>query len=233
MDVRKSMFMNWRTCPLMYKAIWVDGMRSPAGVEQQFGTMFHDSAAKLFKELNYERLKSGEELINVAREQQLLPGEPEFLADWMLRLILWEGKRLFQFKDVDRWKPLFLEQEFRGNGFLCHVDRIDLSETNALRIVEYKTNKSFRRSPMREELTFYLVAINAIKPIPEKRATDIAIFNPQLDMWYIETIPDRYINMVARRIQQVRMSEVFPARPSLFCRYCVRLQKCLDEEVFD
>lgn len=241
--IRKSQLAHWKICPRLYESIWILNMPSQPGVEQQFGTMFHRFTAKFFSAVDYEKLqqcKTANETYDLFTS--MLNSYPNVIWSWIDNFLRFEANRweFIRGKAQDPlywWKPVALELELQvpSIGLVHHVDRIDRVSTGTLINIEYKTDKWWYISKLRWELAFYNIGINASKHF-DVPCTHIGAFNPQLNRWFSEICTIRLRNATYRLIRQFRRSIEtgdFPPRPSQFCRYCVALQRCIDDGIFN
>jgi putative RecB family exonuclease len=150
---RASDFMQ---CPLLYRFRVIDKLPSAPSAAAARGTLVHSVLEKLFD------LPAGGRTIEAATALvepswlALLEGEPELaelvdqsdvaaVASWFsdaVSLI----QRWFTLEDPTRLEPaereLYVETDLDGLTLRGYVDRLDLTPTGEMRVVDYKTGRS-------------------------------------------------------------------------------------------
>ena len=150
---RASDFMQ---CPLLYRFRVIDKLPSAPSAAAARGTLVHSVLEQLFD------LPAGGRTIEAATALvepswlALLEGEPE-LADLVdqtdvAALASWFGdavsliERWFTLEDPTRLEPaereLYVETDLDGLTLRGYVDRLDLTPTGEMRVVDYKTGRS-------------------------------------------------------------------------------------------
>lgn len=150
---RASDFMQ---CPLLYRFRVVDKLPSAPSAAAARGTLVHSVLERLFD------LPAGGRTIGAAAAlvepqwQALLEGEPELagLVDEAdaAAVATWFGdavaliEKWFSLEDPTRLEPaereLYVETEVDGLTLRGYVDRLDLTATGEMRVVDYKTGKA-------------------------------------------------------------------------------------------
>ncbi|MEP7016898.1 MAG: PD-(D/E)XK nuclease family protein [Actinomycetota bacterium] len=150
---RASDFMQ---CPLLYRFRVIDKLPSAPSAAAARGTLVHSVLERLFD------LPAGGRTIEAATalvEPQwlaLLEGEPELaeLVDQtdVAAVASWFGdavsliERWFTLEDPTRLEPaereLYVETDLDGLTLRGYVDRLDLTPTGEMRVVDYKTGRS-------------------------------------------------------------------------------------------
>ena len=143
-------------CPLLYRFRVIDKLPSAPSAAAARGTLVHSVLEKLFD------LPAGGRTIEAATalvEPQwlaLLEGEPELaeLVDQtdVAAVASWFGdavsliERWFTLEDPTRLEPaereLYVETDLDGLTLRGYVDRLDLTPTGEMRVVDYKTGRS-------------------------------------------------------------------------------------------
>lgn len=150
---RASDFMQ---CPLLYRFRVIDKLPSAPSAAAARGTLVHSVLEQLFD------LPAGGRTIEAATALvepswlALLEGEPE-LADLVdqadvAAVASWFGdavsliERWFTLEDPTRLEPaereLYVETDLDGLTLRGYVDRLDLTPTGEMRVVDYKTGRS-------------------------------------------------------------------------------------------
>jgi len=150
---RASDFMQ---CPLLYRFRVIDKLPQAPSAAAARGTLVHSVLERLFD------LPAGSRTIEAAAAlvepqwQALLEGEPELavLLDETdaAAVATWFGdavsliERWFALEDPTRLEPaereLYVETEVDGLTLRGYVDRLDLTPTGEMRVVDYKTGRS-------------------------------------------------------------------------------------------
>ncbi len=143
-------------CPLLYRFRVIDKLPSAPSAAAARGTLVHSVLERLFD------LPAGGRTIEAATalvEPQwlaLLEGEPELaeLVDQtdVAAVASWFGdavsliERWFTLEDPTRLEPaereLYVETDLDGLTLRGYVDRLDLTATGEMRVVDYKTGRS-------------------------------------------------------------------------------------------
>jgi len=230
-------------CPAIYDYNWVQNLTSPQGVEQQFGTQFHDSTKVFFDRVvdqELEKCKDAREAFDYFLHT--FKFEHPVVGKWFQNFLIFEANRWGYLKVAAKeplkfWRPVAYEMSLLSKpvGFMMHVDRIDrLSDGNLINI-EYKAEKYINMSSLRGELNFYNYGINASGKYTEQ-VTMIGYYNPLLHRQFSEQLKPRSVQYMLRQVTLCRRgiaSGVFTPRPQRFCRYCSHNFRCLARGVFD
>jgi hypothetical protein len=241
-NVRKSAFMQWKHCPKQYEWVWEDGNGGDRSVEGTYGTMFHSGAEQFFKEVNQKALRKCTNKIDAYNSFSDFQIDHPVVHPWFenfkwFEAIRWE--ELANNHDVDTammyWLPVMMELEIvetKSVGMTMHIDRVNRMEPHVLMNVEYKTSKSWYVSSLRLECAFYNLGINMSEVFTDPTLY-YAVLNPQLNRSFMERITDRLVRRLLKDLtlckESIRDRE-FAYKPSFLCRWCGRLQKCLDED---
>ena len=244
--VRKSSWKHWKLCPKLFDYVWIQKLPSAPGVEQQFGSMFHDGARRFMEAMKDDNgamlhgVKTWQEALSIFKGS--LAFEHPVVGKWMANFFEFEAKRWQWLAEraaepFKYWSPVAIEEEVlsKKKGYLMHIDRIDRLSDNNLIGIDYKTNKRMNPSDVRGELNFYCEGINTSGRFTE-RCTMVACYNPQVNRVFVEPFKPRSLAYVERIIHQCRLNILsgdFRPRPQRYCRYCSFNTKCLEAGVFD
>jgi len=150
---RASDFMQ---CPLLYRFRVIDKLPSAPSAAAARGTLVHSVLERLFDLPADGRTIEAATALVEPQWLALLEGEPE-LADLVdgtdvEALASWFGdavsliERWFTLEDPTRLEPaereLYVETDLDGLTLRGYVDRLDLSATGEMRVVDYKTGRS-------------------------------------------------------------------------------------------
>ena len=150
---RASDFMQ---CPLLYRFRVIDKLPSAPSAAAARGTLVHSVLERLFDLPADGRTIEAATALVEPQWLALLEGEPE-LADLVdetdvAAVASWFGdavsliERWFTLEDPTRLEPaereLYVETDLDGLTLRGYVDRLDLSATGEMRVVDYKTGRS-------------------------------------------------------------------------------------------
>jgi len=237
----KTAWKTWRKCPKLFEYLFVNSNPPSDAVELQFGRIFHEFAEKFHGRVDAMSLlgcNTAIETLEVFKSQTV--NQPVVKA-WVENFKLFETARWMYCKQnftepLTYWKPLAVERTIRLEGLgTVHVDRIQYYDKQSLMNCEYKSGKTFDIRDLRSELALYNIAVNKYGGF-SLPCLWIGAYNPQLNVAFVERIMQRTVSAVWRNIQLFRTSVTkreFLYKPSFFCRWCPRLQLCIDEKVFD
>jgi len=143
-------------CPLLYRFRVIDKLPSPPNAAAARGTLVHAVLERLFDLPSAGRTIEAAAALVEPQWQELLLERPE-LADLVEEsdpdaLALWFGnaisllERWFTLEDPTRLEPaereLRVETDLDGLTLRGIVDRLDLTATGEMRVVDYKTGKA-------------------------------------------------------------------------------------------
>jgi hypothetical protein len=238
--VRKSAYMNWRLCPKLYEYVWEQKHESGSSAEGDFGSMFHSGGEQFFMEVNQNKLLQCKTAVEALKVFEPFSIDHPVVGPWFENFKAFEANRWKGCIDAHKdralqfWLPVVVELELFSPlcGTEMHIDRINRYTDHELMNVEYKTEKMWLVSKLREELAFYNIGINTSKMFSDP-CQYIAVFNPQLNKAFMERITTRLLKRLLTNLVACKESirdKAFHHKPSYFCRYCPRLQICLEED---
>jgi putative RecB family exonuclease len=147
---------DFMQCPLLYRFRVIDKLPSPPSAAAARGTLVHAVLERLFDLSASARTIEAAAALVEPQWKALLADEPE-LADLVdesdpVALASWFGdavtliERWFTLEDPTRLEPaereLYVETDLDGLTLRGYVDRLDLTPTGEMRIVDYKTGRS-------------------------------------------------------------------------------------------
>ena len=150
---RASDFMQ---CPLLYRFRVIDKLPSAPSAAAARGTLVHSVLERLFDLPADGRTIEAAAALVEPQWRALLEGEPE-LADLvdetdLAAMASWFGdavsliERWFTLEDPTRLEPsereLYVETDLDGLTLRGYVDRLDVTPTGEMRVVDYKTGRS-------------------------------------------------------------------------------------------
>ena len=150
---RASDFMQ---CPLLYRFRVIDKLPQAPSAAAARGTLVHSVLERLFDLPAAGRTIEAAAAMVEPQWQALLEGEPELAAlvdeSDGAAVATWFGdavsliERWFTLEDPTRLEPdqreLYVETEVAGLTLRGYVDRLDLTPTGEMRVVDYKTGRS-------------------------------------------------------------------------------------------
>ncbi|HRW17229.1 MAG TPA: PD-(D/E)XK nuclease family protein [Dermatophilaceae bacterium] len=164
---------DFKQCPMLYRFRVVDRLAAPASPAAARGTLVHSVLERLFDLPAAERTPEAAATLVAPAWAALVEEEPGYAAlladraesDWFAearRLV----ERWFTLEDPTRLEPqareLYVEAELDGLVLRGYVDRLDVRDDGALRIVDYKTGRSpselFERASL-FQMRFYALVL--------------------------------------------------------------------------
>ena len=150
---RASDFMQ---CPLLYRFRVIDKLPQAPSAAAARGTLVHSVLERLFDLPADARTIEAAAAMVEPQWQALLEGEPELaeLVDEsdLAAVASWFGdavsliERWFTLEDPTRLEPaereLYVETDLEGLTLRGYVDRLDVTPTGEMRVVDYKTGRS-------------------------------------------------------------------------------------------
>lgn len=230
---------DFKSCPLKYRYRAIDRLPEPPSAAAARGTLVHSALESLFRRPREERVEGvatgllpGLWRDMVEREPDLggLPGVTD-LGAWLgsARALL---RQYFQLEDPSRFDPEACELHLEvtlpaGVPTRGYVDRLDVSPTGMLRIVDYKTGKAPRAAYADDalfQLKFYALMLYRLRGVVAARLRLLYLG----DGGIIEFTPDE-AGLVAfestvvtlwETISAARESGRFPTKRSRLCDWC-------------
>jgi RecB family exonuclease len=224
-------------------------------VSLQFGKIFHTFAESFFELCDYEKLRqatNAREAYEVFRD---LTVENPVVKKWVDNFKRFEANRwetcLYRFPQdpIKYWRPVATELELwiPSTGQLLHIDRISWMDERSLINLDYKTGRADDIKELRPELTFYNIGVNAKdkyrlvdgKKVPFTLPAPclwIGSYNPTLDIPMCEKVKQISTTCVIKSLWKMRAgirAGDYPFKPSGLCRWCPRLQGCLDDGIIN
>lgn len=237
----KTAWKTWKKCPALFQYLFIENNPPSDAVEMQFGRTFHEFAQTFHGNVNEQELSFCSNAIDTMMTFRKLTAEQPVVKVWVENFKLFEVARWLYCKQnypnpLEYWKPIAAEKEIRFNDIgLIHVDRIQKYDAQSLMVCEYKSGKTFDISDLRSELTLYCIGINKYGGFTLP-CLWLAAYNPQLNVSFLERVTQRATSAVWYSLQKFKAAidkKDFPYKPSFFCRWCPRLQRCIDEKVFE
>ena len=143
-------------CPLLYRFRVIDKLPAAPSPAAARGTLVHSVLERLFDLPAESRTIEAASALVEPQWQALLESEPELTdlvdATDLAAMASWFGdavsliERWFTLEDPTRLEPaereLYIETDLDGLTLRGYVDRLDLTPTGEMRVVDYKTGRS-------------------------------------------------------------------------------------------
>jgi len=230
---------DFKTCPLMYRFRAIDKIPEPPSVPAVRGTLVHAVLERLYSLPAAERTEAAAVASLPELWSTLVEQRPEL--DGMVseaELDAWFGAAgallhtYFGLEDPTRLEPQACELRVEvdladgvpARGF---IDRLDVSPTGLVRVVDYKTGRSPADSYAGDvlfQLKFYALMLYRLRGVVATRLRLVYLGDAQL----LEYAPDeagllsfeRGVVALWRAIEQASATGVFPARRGRLCDWC-------------
>jgi len=236
----KTAWKTWRKCPKLFEYLFIEHHPPSDAVEMLLGRTFHEFAQSFHEKVDSLKLMECTTAIDAMKVFEPLTVDQPIVKSWVENFKLFEVSRWLYFRRqfskeeaLKYWKPLAAELEIRFDELgRIHVDRIQLYDSMSLMNCEYKSGKTWDIRDLRSELTLYNIGINKYGTF-KLPCLWIGAYNPQLNLSFVERVTQRSTSATWRSLMQFKDANNFSYKPSFFCRWCPRLQLCIDEKVFD
>jgi putative RecB family exonuclease len=237
---------DFLACPLLYRFRVIDHLKEPPSPAAARGTLVHAVLERLFDEPSAGRTPAAARSLLEPQWQRLAAAEPELaelfadeeqLAPWLDEAATMLD-RYFTLEDPTRLEPAYREMSVQamlesGLALRGYIDRLDVANSGAVRIVDYKTGTAPREEYEARalfQMKFYaLVLWRASGTIPRLLQL-IYLGNGEI----VRYAPDeadliateRKINALWRAIERARSTGDWRPRPSRLCEWCTHQAIC-------
>jgi RecB family exonuclease len=231
-----SRLRRYTQCPRSYELHYLAQRPSVAAIAPEFGTVLHAALESLYKQVQAERLRGPfplDRLVAAYERAWASSGLRDFSEFQQGLGILTRYAKLHPTVDCDQ--VLAVEQEFRiGIGrfwVIGKIDRVDRVSADAVRVVDYKSNRLvFSREEVDEDLQLSLYELAARTLWPWVRRVELA-FHMLRHNLVLETSRNEqqleaaraYVAVTGRLIES---ATEFPARLNSNCPFCDHAQDC-------
>jgi len=230
---------DFKTCPLMYRFRAIDKIPEPPSAPAVRGTLVHAVLERLYTLPAAQRTEAAATASLPELWSTLIEQRPEL--DGMVpdaELDAWFGAArallhtYFGLEDPTRLEPQACELRVEvdladgvpARGF---IDRLDVSPTGLVRVVDYKTGRSPADSYAGDvlfQLKFYALMLYRLRGVVAARLRLVYLGDAQL----LEYTPDeagllsfeRGVVALWRAIEHASVTGVFPARRGKLCDWC-------------
>jgi putative RecB family exonuclease len=239
---------DFKTCPLLYRFRTIDRLPEQPSADQARGTLVHSVLEHLFDRAAAERTEEvaatliGPEWDRLATESPELaelfaPDAGEELADFLAstRELL---KRYFSLEDPRRLEPAeretlieaVVEDQLLLRGY---VDRLDVSPSGDLRVVDYKTGGAPREAFEARalfQLKFYALVLWRTRGVVPRvlrllylKDAEVCDYTPDAEelMRF-----ERTLLALWRAIQSATEAQEFRPKPGRLCDWCSHKAHC-------
>jgi putative RecB family exonuclease len=238
---------DFKTCPLLYRFRSIDRIPEPPTADQARGTLVHAVLEKLF-DLPPEQRRPAEAKDLVEPQWQRLTDESPDLAgvvlgDDDLAAFMSSTRELveayFQLEDPQRLQPADREclvtTEIDDGRLLLrgYIDRLDISPSGAIRVVDYKTGGAPREAFEARalfQLKFYALVlwrtrgvVPSVLRLVYLRDGEICDFTPDADEL---ARFERTLVALWAAIARAREEQTFVATPGRLCGWCSYQSLC-------
>lgn len=237
---------DFKICPLLYRLRCVDRIPEPPSTATARGTLVHAVLEKIFDHPAHNRVPDNavnlvtplwEELSRSDPEIAALFPSPEALEGWLISAQdLVRG--YFSLEDPRRLEPAEREISVEAtldSGVLLRgiIDRMDISPSGAIRIVDYKTGASPREAFEAKalfQLKFYALVIWRARGIVPTALRLVYLADKEiLDYFPDERELERFEQMIAAlwaAIGRCFEKQDFKPNPSKLCNWCPHQHLC-------
>jgi len=233
---------DFKTCPLLYRLRSIDRLPEQPTPDQARGTLVHAVLERLF-DLPAQRRTPAEaaELVRPSWES-LLAEQPELAGlgvdDTFLRGAAELLDGYFAVEDPSRLEPAeretLIEAVLNENLLIRgYVDRLDVSPTGDLRVVDYKTGGAPREAFEARalfQLKFYALVLWRTRGIVPRvlrlvylKDREVCDYTP--DAVELERF-ERTIVALWKAIEQAAVAREFQPKPSRLCGWCSHQALC-------
>jgi putative RecB family exonuclease len=237
---------DFMTCPLLYRFRVIDRLPEAPSQAMARGTLVHAVLERLFDELPADRSPDAAESLIASEWDRLVAAEPELAglfadaeehASWLGQAKAMIG-RYFTLEDPRRLEPAHrellveavLETGLRLRGY---IDRLDVSATGEIRIVDYKTGMAPRadfEARALFQMRFYALVLWRARGTVPRLLQLMYLGNGEI----VRYAPDeadlrateRKIDALWRAIERAIQAGDWRPRPGKLCDWCAHRSLC-------
>ena len=263
--IRKSLIMNYKNCP---RAAWYSVRDEDYGQYNEFnlenknlllGQVFHKEMDSFYEGLTESILTENSESVDDLRKffrsrfSKTKNKDCIKYFDWYSKI---ESERYFVLRDdgkgelLKRFIPLYIEKyvEYEKDGIIRngHFDRMDYLGDNKVRLVEYKTgksydiNKTYKLTNLRFELYWYKQIVENHPEFDHLIVADWMLINPTLETVYVSKFSEATERSVDKWLGEcivdINKKEEPDRNLNFYCGHCKFKKQCLldnDDTIFD
>ncbi|WP_020522142.1 RecB family exonuclease [Catelliglobosispora koreensis] len=239
---------DFKTCPLLYRFRTIDRLPEQPSAEQARGTLVHAVLERLFDNSAAERTEQAAGDLVAPQWERLLAEQPELAGlfepgqDAELAAFLESAKGLlhgyFSVEDPRRLEPAeretlieaVIDDQLLIRGY---VDRLDVSPTGDLRVVDYKTGGAPRadfEARALFQMKFYALVLMRTRGVVPRVLRLVYLKDAEI----CEHVPDaeelqrfeKTLLALWRAIQASTEAQDFRPKPSRLCAWCSHQARC-------
>ncbi len=239
---------DFKTCPLLYRFRTIDRLPEQPSAEQARGTLVHAVLERLFDNSAAERTEQAAGDLVAPQWERLLAEQPELAGlfepgqDAELAAFLESAKGLlhgyFSVEDPRRLEPAeretlieaVIDDQLLIRGY---VDRLDVSPTGDLRVVDYKTGGAPRadfEARALFQMKFYALVLMRTRGVVPRVLRLVYLKDAEI----CEHVPDaeelqrfeKTLLALWRAIQASTQAQDFRPKPSRLCAWCSHQARC-------
>jgi putative RecB family exonuclease len=237
---------DFKTCPLLYRFRSIDRIPEAPSIDQARGTLVHAVLERLYDLPSAERDPVTAKAMVEPQWQRLLdesPGMSDVVADEALDAFLTSTHDLvdsyFRLENPQRLEPAdrecLVSTEIDDGALLLrgYIDRLDISPTGAIRVVDYKTGGAPREAFEARalfQLKFYALVlwrtrgvVPSVLRLVYLKDGEICDFTPDPDEL---ARFERTLIALWTAISKARDKQSFVATPSRLCNWCSYQSLC-------
>lgn len=234
---------SYETCPLRYKFAYIDKVKVEAEdtVETFLGARVHEALEKLYRNLQFERLMSCDDILAFFNREwaknwddAIIIVNKEYSADNYRKM----GERYLKdyyetYKPFAKGKILGLETtdtlSLDDNGdysFYIRIDRLMDMGDGVYEVHDYKTNMTLPRQEDLDndrQLAMYSLWVQEqFKDFKKVRLVwHFLAFNKEMESFRTNEQLDKLRKEVKEEIQEIEAAEQFPAKVTRLCAWCL------------
>ena len=243
-----SRLSSYETCPLRYKFSYIDRIKVEAEdtVETFLGSRVHEALEKLYRNLQFERLLSIDEVLaffnreweknwndtiiivnkEYTAENYRKMGE-RYLKDYYNRHKPFDKGRILGLETTDTL-PLDEESKY---GFYIRIDRLMDMGNGVYEVHDYKTNMSLPKQKDLDEdrqLAMYSLWVrDQYQDFKKVRLVwHFLAFDKEMESYRTKKQLEDLRQDVVRKIRAIEAADEFPAHVTRLCSWCLYREVC-------
>lgn len=243
-----SRLSTFEQCPYKFKLKYIDKVEAEIeeSIEAFLGSRVHETLEKLYKDLQFQKLNTQDELITYLKAQwmqhwseNIIINRKEYTADNYLKMAEKYISDYYQrYHPFNQTKIISIEERividldesgsYKLQGF---IDRLDEKKDGVYEIHDYKTNSKL---PLPEyikndrQLALYSIGVKERYP----DAKDIRLiwhflkFDKEIDSTRTNDELESLKKETVELIKDIEKSETYPTNPSILCNWCEYKPMC-------
>jgi len=222
---------TYTMCPRKFELIYLQGHKEEIGRAGQLGNLVHEMLRE------YMMAKVGHEwaLVDDRSRDQIMSlfstAKESLSIDYLINnqdVVPYIHNFVMMNKNSDIEKILYLEEEFeskiQGYEVKCIPDRIEKTNNNKLRIVDYKTGK--KEYVHRKQLEMYGLIMSEFEGVNIELEFQFLKTGERMKWAYSDTLGRNVFKWVMNYVKEIESSNYFPQNTSVLCNYCGVSQYC-------